>query len=119
MEVTLFDKYGVPTAYIADDVEHSIYTWDGYAVCYILGQMIYGWRGKHIGWFDGNTLYDLQGYRIGFTRNTCPRLTRLEPLKKLKKLKHLKGLRHLPKLRPWFKSQSSDQPFIDFLCQDR
>lgn len=119
MEVTIFDKNGVPTAYIADDMEHSIYTWDGYAVCYLYGQMIYGWRGKHIGWFVGEIMYDMQGYRIGFTRNTCPRMTRLEPLKKLKKMKYLKSLRRLPKLRPFFKYQNSEQPLLDFLCQDR
>lgn len=119
MEVTLFDKNGIPTAYIAEDSEHSIYTWDGEAVCYLYGQMIYGWKGHHIGWFVGNIIYDLNGYRIGFTRATCPRLARLEPLKRLKRLKRLKNLRHMPKMRPLFKFQNSDQSLLDFLSQDK
>lgn len=119
MEVTLFDKNGIPTAYVADDVERSIYTWDGEAVCYLHGQMIYGWRGHHIGWFVGNIVYDLQGYRIGFTRTTCPRLTRLEPLKRIKRLKSLKGLRSFPKMRPLFQYQNSNKSLLDFLSQDK
>lgn len=119
MEITLFDKNGIPTAYIADDIEHSIYTWDGEAVCYLYGQMIYGWRGSHIGWYVGDIVYDLQGYRIGFTRTTCPKLTRIEPLKKIKHIKFLKTLRKLPKVRPLLKFQTSNQSFLDFLSQDK
>lgn len=119
MELTLFDKNGIPTAYIANDSEYSIYTWDGEAVCYLHGQMIYGWRGHHIGWFVNNIVYDLQGYRVGFTRTTCPKLTRLEPLKKMKRLKFLKSLRQIPRLQPMFRLQNSNQPLLEFLSQDK
>ena len=45
MEITLYERNGRPVAYIAEDPEHSIYTWDGHAVCYIMDDSVH----KYIG----------------------------------------------------------------------
>ena len=84
MEINLYDKNGYAVAYIADDREHSIYTWDGHAMCYLVNDMVYGWNGLHLGWFVNGVVYDVNGYKVGFIKETCPVLTKLPRLKSLK-----------------------------------
>ena len=64
MEINLYDKNGYAVAYIADDREHSIYTWDGHAMCYLVNDMVYGWNGLHLGWFVNGVVYDVNGYKL-------------------------------------------------------
>jgi hypothetical protein len=73
MEKALFDKFGVPNAYIADDFNATIYLWDGEAVAYVYeDRHVYGLNGRHLGWFIDEVIYDQNGERIGFTAGTCP-----------------------------------------------
>lgn len=116
-EINLYDINGEPVAYIASDMEHSIYTWDGHAVCYLVNDYVYGWNGLHLGWFIDGILYDVNGYRVGFTKEKCPHWVKFAPLKSLKYLKNLKNLRNLPYIKPWFKYDASDMLLLDFLKQ--
>jgi sugar/nucleoside kinase (ribokinase family) len=54
MEITIFNRKGRAVAYIADDGEDSIYTWDGHAVAYVDDEVVHGWNGRHLGWLIVN-----------------------------------------------------------------
>lgn len=116
-ETNLFDINGKPVAYIVEDRDHSIYTWDGHAVCYILNDCVYGWNGAHLGWFFDGVIYDVNGYRVGFTKEKSPCFTKIAPLKSLKYLKNIKNIRRLPFIKPWFKTDVSDMSLLEFLNQ--
>lgn len=118
MEIDLYDRHGHPVAYIADDAEHSIYLWDGHAVCYIDGDKIYGWKGHHIGWYISEIIYDIHGARVGFTKNTCPTLTYTPPIKYIKYIKYVKYIKCIPYMRPFFTTSYSSLSLSDFLKQD-
>lgn len=117
MEINLYDKKGNAVAYIAEDKEHSIYTWEGRAVCYLVRDMVYGWNGNHLGWFENGIIYDLNGDRVGFVQSKCPVLTTLPTLKSLKYLKNLKNLRTPPYMKPWLKYDVSNVLLADFILQ--
>ena len=117
METDLYDKNGYAVAYIAEDAEHSIYTWDGHAVCYLVGDMVYGWNGHHLGWFIDGVIYDVHGYRVGFIKSKCPVLPKMPTLKSLKFLKRIKYLRNLPYIKPWLKFGTSDMILANFILQ--
>ena len=73
MEKTLFNKNGLPTAYITDDYNQDIYLWDGHAVAYIFeNEHVYGINGDHLGWFVQEIVFNNYGERVGFTSSTCP-----------------------------------------------
>lgn len=118
MEITLYERDGHPVAYIADDQEHSIYTWDGHAVCYIMDEIIYGWKGHHIGWFHQGIIYDIHGYRVGYTKQTCPSVTYVEPVKYVKYVKYIKYVRYIPYARPLFSMLQASISLADFIRQD-
>ena len=118
MEITLFDSQGIPVAYIADDAEHTIYLWEGKAVCYLLSDKIYTWKGHHIGWFFQNIIYDINGMRVGYTRQTCPCITQLEKLKAIKQIKSIKSIRQISFIRPIFSKITSKVSLYEFLSQD-
>ncbi len=71
MEQTLFNSKGEPVAYISDDLNRTIYLWDGHPVAYLYGYHVYGFNGRHLGWFIHDVVYDPGGNRIGFTSTTC------------------------------------------------
>lgn len=118
MEITLYERNGCPVAYIADDQEHSIYTWDGRAVCYILDEKIYGWKGHHIGWFHQGIVYDIHGYRVGYTEQTCPSRTYIPPVKYVKHVKYVKYVRYIPYVRPMFSTAQASVSLAVFIRQD-
>ena len=118
MEITLYERDGRPVVYIADDAEHSIYTWNGHAVCYILNDKIYGWKGHHIGWFHQGIVYDVNGYRVGYTKQTCPSVTYVEPVKCVKYVKYVKNVRNIPYVRPVFSTAQASVSLADFVRQD-
>lgn len=118
MEITLYEANGTPVAYIADDGEQSIYTWDGHAVCYIFSDKIYGWKGHHIGWYSGGVIYDVHGYQVGYTKEKCPSMTRIQPIKHIKYIKYIKNIRYIPYLKPFFRNQRANISLLDFLKQD-
>ena len=86
MEKTLFNRKGLPTAYITDDYNQNSYLWDGHAVAYIFeNEHIYGVNGDHLGWFAQEIVFNNHGERVGFTSSTCPGKIAKEPNKTQKK----------------------------------
>ena len=82
MEKTLFDRNGLPTAYITDDYNRDIYLWNGHAVAYVFeNEHVYGVNGIHLGWFVQEIIFNNDGERVGFTSSTCPVNIAKEPNK--------------------------------------
>ena len=82
MEKTLFNKDGLPAAYVTDDYNQDIYLWDGHAVAYVFEfEHIYGINGHHLGWFVQDIMYNDVGEMVGFTVSTCPVAVAKEPNK--------------------------------------
>ena len=82
MEKTLFDRNGLPTAYITDDYNQDIYLWNGHAVAYIFENgHVYGINGTHLGWFVQEIIFNNYGEKVGFTSSTCPVNIAKEPNK--------------------------------------
>jgi len=115
VEQTLYDSYGKPVAYIADDQWKSIYLWRGHAVAYLQDEKIYGWNGKHLGWLVDGILYDLAGRRTGFLRERCPVVVHAAPAKYAKYGKYAKYARHAAYARAARSTAISPQSLEDFL----
>jgi hypothetical protein len=82
VEKTLYNKNGLPTAYITDDYNQDIYLWDGHAVAYVFeNEHVYGINGDHLGWFVQEIVFNNYGERVGFTSSTCPVNIAKEPHK--------------------------------------
>ncbi|HEX5104566.1 MAG TPA: hypothetical protein VFV87_12185 [Pirellulaceae bacterium] len=118
METTIYDVRNSPRIYIAADGERSVYTWDGHAVAYIVGENVFGWHGKHIGWFVADILYDIKGHRIGFTATTCRADTYAEPVKYTKFTKAERFKPQVPYRRPVFSQLHSNQDIDAFIRQN-
>ena len=118
MEQTLFDRSGRAQAYIAEDGEGSIYTWDGHAVAYIDGENVFGWRGRHLGWFADGTVYDRSGRRVGFIREESPVAPYAEAAKYAKYAKYARSARQAAYARPALGMGYSDIDLLDFVKQD-
>ena len=117
METNLFDYQGYPVAYIEEGTGRAIFTWDGYAVCYIVGEIVYGWNGKHIGWFVNGILYDTHGKRVGYTNGKCPSATKAIPAKSAKHAKHAKSAHVAHHARPSLSTSTMAVSLQDFLLQ--
>ena len=117
METNLFDYQGYPVAYIEEGTGRSIFTWDGYAVCYIVGEIVYGWNGEHIGWFVNGILYDTHGKRVGYTNETCPAVTKALHAKSAKHAKLAKSARVAHHARPSLSTSTMAVSLQDFLLQ--
>ena len=118
MEVTLFDKYGVPKAYI-DEETNVIYLWNGKTIAYIENEKVYGWKeGVHLGWFIDGILYDLKGVRVGFTNDKCPVTPHSEPLKPTKLTAHPKAPHNVPFSRVSLSEVASKKHLEEFFIPD-
>ena len=116
MEITIYNKKGMPCAYLATDDERTIYLWNGQPVAYLDNENIYGFNGKHLGWFKRKrVMYDKNGLRIGFTTITCPSALQVEPKKSAKKAKPVKTAKTAPTKEPDFKLSKSEANLSDFL----
>ncbi len=117
METILYDNKGYAVAYIRDEIDRAIITWDGYAVCYLYNEAVYGWNGQHIGWFIGGVLYDLSGKQVGYTNLTCPvSIKGLPPLSVMKPLRSLSTMRPLHPL-PYLSMINATISLKDFLMK--
>ena len=118
MEKTLFNKDGLPTAYIIDDYHQDIYLLDGSAVAYVFEfEHIYGINGHHLGWFVQDIMYNDVGERIGFTVSTCPANVAKEPNKtKRRPRAEIKPRWKAPAL-PHLTCQFAKMDLSDFLKQ--
>jgi hypothetical protein len=119
METTLYDKSGRPQAYISNDSDRAIYTWDGRAICYIENDKIYGWKGKHIGWYINEIIYDNRGLQVGFTKKTCPSITYIESIKSVKYVKNVKYIKFVSNVKPVLSYGHSNEDLKDFLSQNK
>ncbi len=73
MDIDLYEKDGMPVAFISMDYDNRIYLMDGTGVAYIYNENhIYGINGKHLGWLIDGIVYDNDGKRAGFISSTCP-----------------------------------------------
>lgn len=115
MELTIFDKSGRAQAYIAYDDEETIYLWNGKPVAYSDGEHVYGINGKHLGWFENGVLYDEEGSKIGFTQQTCPSITSVEPIKSVRQIKPVKSVQQIPPVKPVFSLGNSVVDLSAFL----
>ena len=64
--MTLYDRNGMPAAYIDSDREH-IYLFDGRPAAYLYEDAVYGFEGAQYGWFEKGWVRDLDGYCVMFT----------------------------------------------------
>jgi hypothetical protein len=113
METNLYDKSGKPLVYISDDIDKTIYLWEGKPVCYIYEDKLYGFNGKHLGWFVNGILYDNDGLRIGYTKNTCPCVTSVQSVKSVKSVKHVKSVRSVAHVKPVLSLSNSFKNLIN------
>ncbi len=65
--MTLYERTGVPAAYIDRDGEH-IYLFDGSPAAYIHGDAVYGFDGTQYGWFEKGWVRDLDGLCVFLRR---------------------------------------------------
>lgn len=114
-EQSLYDRGGRPTAYIADDGA-TIYTWSGKAVCYLSDERLYGWNGRHLGWMVNGILFDANGHRVGYTRERCPVVCQVSPVKSVKQVRSVKSVREVARVRPALSTGSGQQALDDFLA---
>lgn len=117
MQTTLYDKTGMPVAYIDSIDQNTIYLWNGNPVCYLEHNKIYGFNGRHLGWYEDGIMRDLLGRRIGFTQNTCPVLTKISPLKSLKRLKPIKSIKQIARIKPLYKTILSEEYLTPYLTK--
>ena len=118
-EITLFDQEGRPVAYIDFTKEPVIYLWNGQAVAYLWNQHVYGFNGKHLGWFEGEVVINHQGEKIGFTKPSCPGMTKAEPAKMDKLIQKIKSIKEMAPLRPVNRLSIARENFVSFLNSGR
>ncbi|MDX1779199.1 MAG: hypothetical protein R3339_09990 [Thermodesulfobacteriota bacterium] len=118
METTLFDRYGLPKAYI-DEEKQFIYLWNGKPIAYIEDEKVFGWKeGTHLGWFIDGILYDLKGTRVGFISDKCPVTPHSEPLKPTKFTAYPRAPHNLPFSRVSLSEVASKKHLEDFFSPD-
>lgn len=114
-EHTLYDKNGIPTAYIDYKNDATIFLWNGNPCAYLYENSVYGFNGKHLGWYENGVVYDKEGYQIGFLEGTCPSVTGVEQVKSIKRIIPIKWVRRVEPVQPVFKITCSDESFMYFL----
>lgn len=125
VQVTLFDKEKEAIAYIDNDDDATIYTFDGEPLAYIVSEeWVYGFNGKLLGWYSEGVLYDRSYYAVG-ARSGIVRggiNTTVTHLGKLKSNKQLKPVKHVPEAslaHPLLKDSWSETSLTDFLNKGR
>jgi hypothetical protein len=115
MDAVLYDDKGHPVAYFEDDGERIIYLWSGYAVAYLVGEMIFGWNGHHVGWYYEGVVYDTRGQRVGSIGDKCPFALKEVRVKSAKHAKSPKFERRPEHKRPDFRRDYGSQNLEEFL----
>ncbi len=99
-EITLYDRRGIPTAYIAANDENTIYLWTGEPTAYLYEDHLYGFNGHHLGWFQDGILWDYEGIAVGFTRETLTASPKDESSKAPRAAKPARQVRDVPPDQP-------------------
>jgi hypothetical protein len=116
VEKTLFNRNGLPIAYITDDDNQDIYLWNGHAVAHIFeNEHVYGVNGIHLGWFVQEIIFNNDGERVGFTSSTCPVNIAKEPNKTQKSPRTEIRLRWKAPAFPHLTLKIAKQDLSDFL----
>ncbi len=118
-ETSLFDKDGIPVAYIATDNSQTIYLWGGQPVAYLYGDNVYGFNGKHLGWFIDGVIFGHDGCVLCAIRSKLSIGTRGEPGKGGKHGTPGKSGRHGAPGRPGLSRQFSKIQGADALSLGR
>ena len=113
-EISLFNGYGKPVAYIAIDDELTIYLWSGKPVAYLdtdndEGYHVYGFNGKHIGWFVDGVIRDHKGNASCAVKELM-KSTEYEPYKSYKQYKPYKSYKQYAPYRPHFPNSFGEKP---------
>jgi hypothetical protein len=120
-EVTLYDRDGRASAYIAVRQDQTIYLWSGEPVAYLRergqGFTVHGFNGRHLGSFEGGILRDREGYVTGFVRGAASVPLRPEGIKGIKRIRPIRSIPEITGIRPIFRSQFSRVPLAQFLSQ--
>lgn len=95
--------------------EHSIYTWDGEPIAYLVDDKVYTWDGRHVGWFQRGVLYDSDGRRLGLTREASRVGVQGQPGKAGERGKPGKAGRQAPMARPAFAQSDSKHDLVKYL----
>lgn len=101
-QITLFERNGVPVAYIDYNEDGAIYSFSGKPLAYLSTESdVYSFNGKHLGWFEDGIVWDHHGRQVGFVEETCPALTQLEPFKGFQQFQPFRGFPHFPPFKPF------------------
>ncbi len=121
-EISLYDKDGNASAYIATNDDWTIYLWDGKPVAYIVndGQTlhIYGFNGKHLGWYINGIIRAHDGNAVGFKKGAVTNIyEKYESYKGYKEYKPYKSYREFAPYQPYFSAKFSPVNLSGFLYQ--
>lgn len=108
-EVSLYDNFGRPIAYIAMDDEMTVYLWSGRPVAYLSNEddtlHVYGFNGTHLGWFvDGIIITHVGFVACAIKEHTAS--PQFETLKGFKQFKPFKAYKEFAPSKPLY----SDSP---------
>lgn len=117
MEITLYNRFGDPEAYIDKSKENTIFLWNGEAVAYIEGDCVFSWNGKHIGWFEDDVFFGIDGYKIGATKWSCPMVTGHEPTKGDKRIQAEKVYSEKVPSKKVLKNTYTDENLIKYFSR--
>ena len=116
-EISVFDKEGDATAYIADDL--TIYLWAGDPVAYLSNTNnswhIYGFNGNHLGWYINGIFYDNDGNAVGAQKDATNMLTSIEGIKGIKSIKPIKNIKEIAPIKPILSQSWGRTPLVIFL----
>ena len=75
-EVALYDGKGLAGAYIATDLDSTVYLYNGEPVAYLTwtvsGISLYGFNGKHLGWLEERIIRDHAGRAVAVLKGALP-----------------------------------------------
>ncbi|GIK25488.1 MAG: hypothetical protein BroJett006_17340 [Betaproteobacteria bacterium] len=118
-EITLFDRYGKPVAYIAEEL--TIYLWSGKPVAYLHSESsklhVYGFNGKHLGWFVKGIVRDHDGNVVGAVKEVFRSSVEYEPYKPYKQYKPYQNYREYAPYQPYLSTNWSEMPLRLFLMK--
>lgn len=118
-QVTLFDSYGAPVAYIDYDDDSTIYSFAGEPFAYLEDDHVYGFNGKHLGWFERGVLRDHSGASAGFIKEASPVFTQFEPFKGFKQFKPFKGFKEFAPIKPFDAAFGIEGALHDWLARGK
>lgn len=104
-EVSLYDNFGKPVAFIAMDDEMTVYLWTGRPVAYLINEdetvHVYGFNGSHLGWFDEGVIFTHSG-QVSCAIKSRTASPKFETMKGFKQFEPFKAYRAFAPGKPLF-----------------